>query len=1221
MFQAFNPPRGRDRSRRLSEYFQVLAAFFLTLLASSASAQVTHVTNPYAGATVYVSPDYATEVGSAIATEPAGSTLAKQMSVVATYPTFVWMDHIGAIAGGTSNNGRLGLQGHINAALAQQKGTEPVVVQLVIYDLPDRDCAALASNGELSIAGGDTPIGSTTPLTGTGIQEYENDYITPIYNILAQYKSNPNIRFVLVIEDDSLPNMITNTGLSFSLPNCIAANDGKSGSPSLNGVYVVGIQYALNQFHSLANAYNYLDIGHHGWLGWPANSAIAFPFFANVAKGTTAGFASVDGFITNTANYGPTKEPYMTAFTEPPGTTTGTGTLCATPEVCSGTFYQYNPEIDEEDYAAEFDAGFISAGFPSTLGFLIDTSRNGWGGPLRPAGPGTSTVVDTFVNQTKLDQRDDMGQWCNQANQGLGVAPTVTPGYFANLNAYVWVKPPGESDGNYPGSVYNGVTSTKGDPNCDPAHDNMLANGMATGAIPNSPPAGTFWVAEFVEDVQNAFPPIPATTAPGFSVSATGVSIEQGTIASSSITVSAINGFDSAVALSVSGLPAGVTAVFSPSSVTGSAGSTLTFTASNTATVGEATLTVTGTSGSTIETANLTLTVTAEPNFTISASPAAVSLPAGTNPTSTITLTFVGGLTGSVSLSASGLPAGANANFAPSSLNGSGTSVVNFNSQTSTPAGTYNVSITGTNGTITHSATIVLTVPGTGFTLAPSAPTLSIAPASTATDTITVTDAGGFTGSITLAASGLPSGVTAAFGTNPATSSSVLTLTASSTAAAGGSTITITGTSGSVTATTTIALTVSSASGFTLAPSASPLSVTQGKTATDTITVTDKGGFTGSVTLAASGLPGGVTATFGTNPTTGSSVLTLTASSTATVGTSTVTITGTSGSVTATTTIALTVTSAATGSFTLKPSASTLSITQGSSATDTITVTDVSPFAGSVTLAASGLPGGVTAAFGTNPTTGSSVLTLTAGSTATAGTSTVTITGTSGSLTATTTLALTVNPAPSFTLAPSASTLPITQGSSATDTIAVTDVGGFTGSVTLAASGLPSGVTAAFGTNPTTGSSVLTLTASSTATAGAATVTITGTSGTVTATTTIALNVSALGTGAKCTIDYTISSQWGGGFGAAITINNTGTTALTSWTLTWTFANGQTVTNLWNGSETQSGANVTVKNLSYNGSIPAGGSYTGMGFNGSWNNTSNAIPTAFSLNGTACTVN
>jgi xyloglucan-specific exo-beta-1,4-glucanase len=507
------------------------------------------------------------------------------------------------------------------------------------------------------------------------------------------------------------------------------------------------------------------------------------------------------------------------------------------------------------------------------------------------------------------------------------------------------------------------------------------------------------------------------------------------------------------------------------------------------------------------------------------------------------------------------------------------------------------------------------------FTLKPSASSLSVTQGSSGTDTITVTDVSPFSGSVTLAASGLPSGVTATFGTNPTTGTSVLTLAASSSATTGPATVTITGTSGTLTAVTSIALTVvvPPTGSFTLKPSAATLSVIQGSSATDTITVTDVSPFTGSITLAASGLPSGVTAAFGTNPTTGTSVLTLTASSTATTGAATVTITGNSGTLTATTSIALTVNPAA--SFALAPSTATLSVTRGSSATDTITVTDVGGFTGSVTLAASGLPSGVTAAFGTNPTTGSSVLTLTASSTTITGAATVTITGTSGTVTATTTITLTVNPAASFTLAPSASTLSVTQSSSATDTITVTDVGGFTGSVTLAASGLPSGVTAAFGTNPTTGASVLTLTASSTATTGAATVTVTGTSGSLTATTTVALTVNPSAGGAKCTIDYTISSQWSGGFGAAIAINNTGTTALTNWTLTWAFANGQTVTQLWNGTETQSGANVTVTNMSYNGGIPAGGSYTGMGFNGSWNNVTNAIPTTFSLNGTACTVN
>src|SRR5579863_8047418 len=84
---------------------------------------------------------------------------------------------------------------------------------------------------------------------------------------------------------------------------------------------------------------------------------------------------------------------------------------------------------------------------------------------------------------------------------------------------------------------------------------------------------------------------------------------------------------------------------------------------------------------------------------------------------------------------------------------------------------------------------------------------------------------------------------------------------------------------------------------------------------------------------------------------------------------------------------------------------------------------------------------------------------------------------------------------------------------------------------------------------------------------------------------------------------YSIVNQWPGGFQAAITIQNTGSTPWSGWTLTWTFPNGQTISGLWNGAASQSGSNVTVQNLSYDGSIPAGGSYNGVGFTGIWNGT------------------
>ncbi len=106
--------------------------------------------------------------------------------------------------------------------------------------------------------------------------------------------------------------------------------------------------------------------------------------------------------------------------------------------------------------------------------------------------------------------------------------------------------------------------------------------------------------------------------------------------------------------------------------------------------------------------------------------------------------------------------------------------------------------------------------------------------------------------------------------------------------------------------------------------------------------------------------------------------------------------------------------------------------------------------------------------------------------------------------------------------------------------------------------------------------------------------------------------------GAACSVQYAITNQWPGGFGANVTLTNTGSSAINGWTLTWTFANGQTITQLWNGTVTQSGSNVSVINASYNGTIAPGGN-TNFGFNGSWNG-SNAAPTAFTLNGKGCSV-
>ncbi|MFI6236877.1 non-reducing end alpha-L-arabinofuranosidase family hydrolase [Micromonospora sp. NPDC050784] len=101
-----------------------------------------------------------------------------------------------------------------------------------------------------------------------------------------------------------------------------------------------------------------------------------------------------------------------------------------------------------------------------------------------------------------------------------------------------------------------------------------------------------------------------------------------------------------------------------------------------------------------------------------------------------------------------------------------------------------------------------------------------------------------------------------------------------------------------------------------------------------------------------------------------------------------------------------------------------------------------------------------------------------------------------------------------------------------------------------------------------------------------------------------------------CSVNYAVSSQWQGGFGANVAITNLGD-PLSSWTLTWSYGAGQTVTQAWNTSLTQSGSAVTARNVSYNGSVPTNGTVS-FGFNGSWTG-SNPDPTSFALNGVACT--
>ncbi|MEC0328397.1 glycoside hydrolase family 6 protein [Paenibacillus macerans] len=452
-----------------------VAALALTLLQpfgiQRSYAAEAHVDNPFLGATMYVNSDYAELVDTSIA-KVSDNTLKAKMQTVKSYPTAVWLDRIAAIAGGEANGGRKSLVETMDEVLAQKQGDTPIVATFVIYNLPGRDCHALASNGEL-------------PLTAEGLQTYKTSYIDPIVEVFSDPKY-ADIRIVAIIEPDSLPNLVTN----LSDPKCAQANS--------TNIYRDATRYALEKLHAIPNVYNYMDIGHSGWLGWDNNRQPAIDLFTSVVAGTPAGLASVDGFITNTANTTPLEEPYLT---DPNLTINGM-------QLKSAKYYEWNPYFDEVDFTAALYSGFVAKGWPSSIGFLIDTSRNGWGGPDRPTGA-SGTTVDAYANSGRIDKRLHRGNWCNASGAGMGQPPQAAPaGYPAShLDAFVWVKPPGESDGS---STEIPNNEGKGfDRMCDPTYTS--ANGTLTGALPGAPISGHWFHDQFVQLVQNAYPAIPTS--------------------------------------------------------------------------------------------------------------------------------------------------------------------------------------------------------------------------------------------------------------------------------------------------------------------------------------------------------------------------------------------------------------------------------------------------------------------------------------------------------------------------------------------------------------------------------------------------------------------------------------------------------------------------------------------------------------------------------------
>jgi cellulose 1,4-beta-cellobiosidase len=245
--------------------------------------------------------------------------------------------------------------------------------------------------------------------------------------IAAQFKAHPSLRIVTVLEPDSLPNIATN------------ASDPKSKCAAADPVYRHSIAAAIKALQ-LPNVSIYLDAAHAGWLGWDGNREKIAKIFKSVLD-DAGGPNTIRGFAVNVSNY------------DPP---TGGD---------SKRLESSNPSADEITYTQKLAESLAKEGITGK-GFIIDTSRSGKGG-IRSKG----------------------GSWCNVKGAGLGERPQASP--VAGVDAYWWVKPPGESDGS-----------------SDPKSKGFDKGCEGGDAAPNAPQAGKWFSTYFVELVKNANPPL-----------------------------------------------------------------------------------------------------------------------------------------------------------------------------------------------------------------------------------------------------------------------------------------------------------------------------------------------------------------------------------------------------------------------------------------------------------------------------------------------------------------------------------------------------------------------------------------------------------------------------------------------------------------------------------------------------------------------------------------
>ncbi|KAK3500425.1 1, 4-beta cellobiohydrolase [Neurospora hispaniola] len=317
--------------------------------------------NPFVGKKLFANPKWASKLEDTYKafTSRGDSENAAVVRKVQKIGSFVWV---------SSRSGLSEIDEAIQAARAEQSRTgQKQIVGLVMYNIPDRDCSAGESAGELSTK-------------NDGLRIYKEQFVKPYAAKLAAAK---DLQFAVVVEPDSLGNSVTNSAVEFC----------KQAIPT----YREGIAFAIKSLQ-LDNVAVYLDAANGGWLGWGDSLPKAANEIATILS--MASPAKVRGFSTNVSNYNPYLATKRDSFT-------------------SGS-----PSYDESHYASSLAPYLQQHGLPAH--FIIDQGRVAY--------PGA---------------RKDWGDWCNVNPAGFGHIPTTDQSVLQNSNvdAIVWIKPGGESDG------------------------------------------------------------------------------------------------------------------------------------------------------------------------------------------------------------------------------------------------------------------------------------------------------------------------------------------------------------------------------------------------------------------------------------------------------------------------------------------------------------------------------------------------------------------------------------------------------------------------------------------------------------------------------------------------------------------------------------------------------------------------------------------------------